>query len=75
MPQKSHRFHSIIREKCLWVKEKWPFVLTGAGGFVIVASLVTARQSFSLGRISAGPAFAPAWWWYCGSTEGATALA
>ena len=80
---KAHGFQSIIREKCLLVKEKWAYTLTPSVASGIVLHSVVGRffMSFSFTpsrpfpmtpQLSAGASY---WRWYRGTTEEAHALA
>ena len=58
------------------VKEKWAFVLTAIAGVCYCrAHLMPKSFSLAFDRSRTAPLRASAWWWYCGRTEGASALA
>jgi len=69
---------SIIREKCLLVKEKWAIELTvfdasGNVQFLVVGRVPMNQTHFGpQSAVAAGVSFA---WWYWGAPEEASALA
>src|SRR5438067_11183495 len=69
---------SIIREKCLLVKEKWAIELTVVDASGNVRFLVVGRAPMNQTRFSRRPAVAAGVsfaWWYWDAPEEASALA
>ncbi len=75
-PTDWHGCNSVIREKCLLVKEKWAIVLTAIATVCYRLSDLMP-QSFTRAVVArqTAPVCASAGWWYWGTTEEASALA